>query len=360
MLIDTKLKEIADGITEHLLNSEARKEIGLYTGVVGLLMFMAYYSRYSGEEKYTKIAKYLLDVCSESICGGVYYTPFCDGLSGMLYGLSHLNKVGFIDVDLSEVHEGYSQYLRTSLRTYTKERELGFMHGAIGIALHLLQNGSPKDIAEVAEFVIILDSIAEHEKGTTKWKSNIGVDKENGYSIAMSHGMSSMSIFFALCLERGVKPQISSKLLTGAIEYILQQEIDYKTYYSYFPPTSMGANIITKSRMAWCHGDLGIAIALWRAGVVLSNNSWKSKSIEIMEFAVNRRKLAFDSVVDACICHGTAGIAQIFRRMYYYTGNDKFLSSSKFWISETMKMAMWDNSKAAGFMHYRLNTQNGW
>ena len=56
-----------------------------------------------------------------------------------------------------------------------------------------------------------------------------------------------------------------------------------------------------------------------------------------------------DMVLDADICHGTAGIAQFFRRMYFNTGNNQFLSANQFWIDETLKMAKWGKEGAAGF-----------
>ncbi len=356
--VDTKLKEIADSITEYLYNPETEKIMGLYTGDVGMLMFMAYYSRYSDDDKYRKIADKLLDDCCERVCSGVYYTPFCGGLSGMLYEFGNLNRLGFIDVDITEVHESYSFLLRKHLKDYAEKGQFDFMHNATGIAIYLLHYGNSLDLESVADYVKLLDHTAEHENGTAKWKFSMNLENENIYNIAMSHGMSSIAIFLSQCVEKNIEPQISGKLLSGVINYIMRQEIDAEKYGSCFPSTSLESGEPAKSRMGWCYGDLGIAITLWRAGIALDNDQWKAKALQVMEFAAGRRDLKSNSVIDACICHGTAGIAQIFRRMYYNTGDEKFLSASEYWIDETLKMAKWQDSKAAGFKYWTGEEHN--
>lgn len=359
--IEAKLKEIADSISEYMLNPESKKEAGLYTGTVGLLMFMTYYSRYSGEKKYLKIADELLEDCCESICNGIYYASFCGGLSGMLYGLNHLNQIGFIDVDLTEVHEGYSKLLRSSLKTYAEEGRFDFMHQATGIALYLLQNGDPVDLTDVAEYVKTLDRTAEHKDDTVKWLTDVNSGRDKVYNIALSHGMSSIAIFLSICYEKNIETQISRRLLEGVVNYVLQQELDPLKEGSFFPYCSIESNRdnVFKSRMAWCYGDLGVATALWRAGIALGNDTWKAKAFEVMEFAIDRRDLGSNRVVDACICHGTAGIAQIFRRMYYNTGDEKFSETAKFWTDETLKMAKYEDGETAGFKSF-TGASNQW
>lgn len=349
--IETKLKEIADSITEYALKPEAKKDVGLYAGTAGLLMFMTYYSRYSGESKYGH-ADELLENCCEGICNGIYYTPFCRGLSGVLFGLDHLNRLGLIDIDLTEVHEGYSKLLRSNLKNYAEKGQFDFLHEATGIAIYLLQHDSLSDFGDVADYVKLLDHVAEHGSGTVKWKFDVNESHKSTYNISMSHGMSSVAIFLSQCIEKNIEPETSRRLLTGAIEYILQQEMNHEEYGSYFPYSSLETNEPVKSRLAWCYGDLGIAIALWKAATILNNDSWKSKAIEIMEFATQRRDLECEMVLDAGLCHGASGIAQVFRRMYYNTGNDKFLTASNFWIDETLKMSKWGEESIAGYMAF--------
>lgn len=347
--INIKLKEIADSIKEYWIEHKSEIDPGLYSGTVGILIFFAYYARYSGEEEYQQIADEILEHCCEQISNGIFYAPFSGGLSGMLYALNHLNECGFINIDLTDVHQGYSDFLASHIKIFSENNKFDFMHEATGIAIYLLQYGNSSDLGNIADYVKSLNHSAEHVNYTVKWLSDVNAERKMIYNIALSHGMSSIAIFLAQCVEKNVEPYISTNLLTGVVQYILQQEIDPEKYGSSFASTSLEFEGPRRSRMGWCYGDLGVSMALWKAGITLNNTLWKSKAIEVMDFAADRRNLGLDNVVDAGLCHGTAGIAQIFRRMYYNTGSDKFLSGSKFWIDETLKMAKWGKEGAAGF-----------
>jgi lantibiotic modifying enzyme len=347
--IKKKLEEIAASIVQHWSEYKPKTDIGLYTGAFGMLMFLSYYNRYFGKNEHQHITVEIFEYYCEQICNGIYYAPFCGGVSGILYGLHHLREYGFIDIDLTEAHKGYSAFLASNIISYATSNGFVFMHEATGIAIYLLQYGYPSDLGLVSDYVKLLDSAAEHGDGTVKWVSDMNPDRKMIYNIAMSHGMSSISIFLSQCVVKNIEPQISKKLLTGVVQYILQQEIDCEKYGSFFPFTSLDSDKPIKSRMAWCYGDLGVATAVWKAGIALNNNQWKGKAIEVMEYAIGRRDLESNMIRDAEICHGTAGIAQFFRRMYYNTGDDKFLSANEFWINETLKMAKWKEEGTSGF-----------
>jgi len=351
--VNTKLEEIAASIVQYWSEHKPKIDIGLYTGAFGMLMFLSYYNRYFEKKKYQQVTDDIFEHCCEQICNGIYYAPFCGGLSGILYGLHHLNECGFIDVDLTDVDKGYSDFLASNIKNYSTSNGFDFMHEATGIAIYLLQYGHSSDLDVVSDYVKLLDSAAQYGNGTVKWMSDVNPDRKMLYNISMSHGMSSISIFLSQCMEKGIESQICNKLLTGVVQYILQQEIDATKYGSYFPFTSLESDKPIKSRLAWCYGDLGIAIAIWSAGVALNNNQWKAKAIEVMEYAADRRELESNMVMDAGLCHGTAGIAQFFKRMHYNTKDDKFLSANEFWVKETLNMAIWGEEGAAGFKTWK-------
>lgn len=93
------------------------------------------------------------------------------------------------------------------------------------------------------------------------------------------------------------------------------------------------------SRLAWCYGDLGAAIAFWQAGNTLGEQRWKTEALHILQHASKRIDLHANQVVDAGICHGTAGIAHIFNRFYRETKQIFLKDAADYWINETLKMA---------------------
>ena len=112
------------------------------------------------------------------------------------------------------------------------------------------------------------------------------------------------------------------------------------------------------SRLAWCYGDLGISVALWHASQALGRKDWEQEAIDTILHASKRRGLVENGVVDAGLCHGTAGIAHIFNRMHGYTGLEELKEASNYWFAETLKMARFEDG-LAGFKAWQGN-ERGW
>ena len=96
---------------------------------------------------------------------------------------------------------------------------------------------------------------------------------------------------------------------------------------------------VSKGRLAWCYGDLGIGMALWQSGKAVDNKGWKEKGLEILLQSTKRRDLKESLVSDAGICHGSAGVALIFRRMYLETCIEEFNEATNYWITKTLDFA---------------------
>jgi lantibiotic modifying enzyme len=107
-----------------------------------------------------------------------------------------------------------------------------------------------------------------------------------------------------------------------------------------------------KGRLAWCYGDLGVAVTLWRAGITLNREDIKIFADKVLIDTTQRKNLNQNFIVDAGLCHGTAGIAHIYNRMYNYTKVERYKETSLYWIKQTLKMAK-HHDGLAGFKVWR-------
>lgn len=342
-----KLNQIADKICDYVdrVNIE---EVGLYSSSMGATLFLAYYSKYTDNEKYKLAYEKTSNNCIDRISDGIYYHTYCSGVAGMLHGINHLKKNDFLDIDISEAHEYYSAFLKLAMLKDMNTGNNDFLHGATGVALYLLENRNSKDTDAIIKYIEYLERTGIAKKDTIKWESEVDRDSGKVFNISLSHGMSNIAIFLSKVVSYGIEEDRVNLLLPKTVNYIMEQEIDKDKYGCYFPYTSIESTMgnIVKSRLAWCYGDLGVAMALWRIGVATNNTICKNKAIEVLEFSTSRTGIESNMIKDAGICHGTAGIAQIFRRIYLDTNNDKFLHASNYWISETLKMATFEDGLA--------------
>jgi len=362
------IKEIAQLVYTH--NKEKINNYGLLSGSIGEIIFLYYYSLIDNtyKEKADELAEKLIDAVSSS---SHYVDSYCNGLAGLGFGFHLLEENGFIE-DSAELVEDVNDYLALQLDKEIDAGYYDFLHGAIGIGFYFLKHykynpGFSK--AQLQKMLRFLEdtAIIDNEKNTAKWIApnmykhiKDSTFKHADFNISLSHGMSSIVIFLSELIKLGVVDKATTgSLLNKAVNYILKQRIDHNRYGCYFPSTSIeSSEILSMSRLGWCYGDLGIAVALWQAGKTLSRDDVSTFSVEVLEYNAHRRNVQENYVLDAGLCHGSAGIAQIFYRMHLETGSPLMKEASDYWNDITLKMA-YHKDGPAGYKMYH-GKEEGW
>lgn len=89
---DFLLKRIANNL---IINASFLKDLGLYHGKMGIALFFAHYSRYTGMKLYDDFAGILIDEIYEEIHTG-YSIDLENGLSGIGWGIEYLLQNNFM------------------------------------------------------------------------------------------------------------------------------------------------------------------------------------------------------------------------------------------------------------------------
>jgi len=343
-----KIEEIAQ-----LLSIQANPNMGLLTGIGGQILTCS--ELFLRKHIPQNWLDYLHQVLEERLVNEEFITTHCGGLSGIGWLYEYLCQRKIIDFDTNALLEDADFCLENALKKDLWEGNYDFLHGGVGVALYFAKRTSKKKelVSVLNNFLEDLEKLStKQEDGAIKWKSLIlGDITQIVYNISLSHGMASIVVLLSKLYNiEGINKEKTEKLLRGAVNYILAQEIDYKKYGCFFPGIALeSTSTIYKSRLAWCYGDLGIAPALYQAGKILREDSWINKSLEILLFsATQRRNLSENSVVDAGLCHGTAGIGHIFYRMWWNTKLPQFKDAADYWFKQTLKMAKFQDG-LAGF-----------
>ena len=187
---------------------------------------------------------------------------------------------------------------------------------------------------------MLLEKTAEKKDNTYRWHSLIGAERKIGCNIALSHGISSIVAVLSNLNCASINQESRDRIIEKACNYINSQEIDPQKYGCFFPNISLeDQDEIKRSRMAWCYGDLGVATALWEAGKVLNNKTWKSKAIEIFTFSSKRRCQEDTMVQDVELCHGSASLVMMFDYIFRETENDLFRETRDFWVNKSLELS---------------------
>ena len=347
---------------ENCLSNEKINDIGLLTGNSSIALFIFYYFKFknkvSDENKILNPVNKIL----EEINNGYNYHTFCTGIGGFGWSIEHLKQNIFFKNEDIEFLDDLDEYLYNKMITDIQTGNYDYLHGAIGNGIFFLsrlhKEQSKKYIVELIN-ELEKQSIKEAD-GSVKWESVLDIEKgTRGYNLSLSHGLGSIIAFLSKVYKAEIYKEKVSELLKGSINYLLKNQLDFKNHGSYFPSWVCEGEPISRSRLAWCYGDLGISVALYLAGKATNNKEWEQKAIEILLYSSNRRDIQKEYVVDAGLCHGASGIAHIFNRMYINTGIEKFKETSEYWFDITLKMATFEDG-LAGYKAWHTEKYGGW
>ncbi len=327
---------------------------GLHSGTSESAMFLIEYAKYSNDKKYIIASRNLINCTIELLKNTDAFPTFCTGISGVGWFFSYLEKQGIID-DIN--YDEIDNYLLIELNNQIKLNHYDFLHGALGISFYFIFKANNTKNSKYAQIISeLIDWLSESsinesygEYHITKWMSYDITKQKNIFNISMSHGMSSILVLLTKIINicKSNEKKKVEFLIEGVVNYITTQNIDFNIYGSHFPSYSIESEItIKKSRLAWCYGDLGIACAIWQAGKALNKLEWQNIAKRVLLDAANRTNLDVEFVTDAGLCHGTAGIAHIFNRMYCNIGDSKLKIAHDFWVNETLKMSKFKDGLA--------------
>jgi lantibiotic modifying enzyme len=355
-----KLAKISEVLLEK--SDKVGNNIGLMGGKTGIALFFFYYANLTMEEKYVDFAHQLIGEIFDGINQEVSIHTFAGGLAGVGWMMEHLVQNDFVDADTDEILESLDPFLHKAMIYDIEKGNYDFLHGAVGIGTYFLNRPSQKESADyLKELVDHMDKI-KHEpaKGQFAWESVLDREKgTKGYNLSLSHGLASIIVFLAKMLEKGIYKEKVSTLLNGAVNYMLAHRLDTKEFKSNFPSWVGEDYPLGHSRMAWCYGDLGIGPSLMQAGKAAGNKEWQDIGINTVLHSTGRKDLKESAIIDVGLCHGAAGLAHIYNRLYHTTGHAEFKETALYWLGHTMNMATHEDGYA-GYKAWHSEQYGGW
>ena len=349
--MEKKIIEKIEQINNCILLSKIdnNKLLSISSGEIGKLMYTYNYSQKFKNDEFNEFSTNTLSFIFDNINEiADIRTSFIDGISGFYWFMSFYNKKYF-DLDASFFNDIDSiQILVNSFNNNLSQNNYDYLHGAFGqfLALEELNVFSKNGLDAVIKNYFLEEKIPYFIQ-----------DNEQVHNLGLAHGIPSLISILSIS-----KLNNSQELITPLINYL---DVYYKKYIrektkglSIFPHfISKNTTRVNDSRLAWCYGDIGIAISFWNAGKIFSNIIWKQTAIDILLHSTKRRDLAENAVVDAGICHGTAGLAHIYNRFYKETSIKEFDEARWYWLNETLKMANFEDG-LAGYKAWQ--GQQGW
>jgi len=319
---------------------------GLFSGQAGVLLFLYNYYKYTKEEEAFSVFQDSLNQLIEEI-PSFDNLFFSNGLSGTAWFLNFLYKEDVVSSELLEIVKGLDDFIEKNLDVNHSVSD--FMHGALGSAFYFIQRGN---LAFAEKILKVLFENAQ-EGDDLYWVSKM-YNEDNStretINLSLAHGSAAIIVILSKFLNKQttLKNNDFREKLLEIFNFLqhLKSKGPLDIYPGHCSFNENGGIEGVYSRLSWCYGEMGIGLAFWQTGCSLEDAAYKEEAIKIYRQTLDRRSLEEIGVDDAGLCHGTAGIAHMYNRMYYNTKLPEFRESANYWMEQTLKMAKFEDGLA--------------
>lgn len=330
--IDSLLLEIYTKINQKKVSSHS-----LISGDTGIQLFNYIFLRNNLKTKTNFLNNSLEKIAENSI--SLFNPTFSTGFAGInwlfkiLYSNEILSKEDYYLLCFRDAE------LEKASLEMLKNNNYDFLHGATGICYYLLYSPSTVSEEYYSAFFTSLDEILKKSK-TKKIIPSYDYQTKalipDQVNLGLAHGIPSILKLCIQCYKKNICKEKCKKLAYQIIDFFLNHTnvMGSQSYFSCFVSENIEEE--KTSRLAWCYGDLGIGIILYQAGLAFLDIDLTSFSLQMLTHSTQRKSLESAEVVDAGFCHGTAGIAHIYNKMWHYTRKEIFKESCDQWIQKTI------------------------
>ncbi len=335
------VRTIADALSsENLL----QKNIGAsYSGGhSGIALFYGYLAVTGLVSGAGRIAEAHLEKAMEEAIKYTSTLGFFGGLAGVAWSRQHLERLLMKEIDL-EVYEEVDGAIADAVSRSPWPWEYDLIYGLGGITCYILDHPrrsfSEKIINQIIERLV--EKSIRTDYGIT-WLTDprlmISRTRERypaGYfDLGVAHGVAGLIGVLSRVHRMGYAKHRSKQLLESAVRWILgnRRETVGGSTFGYFATDKERS-----CRSAWCYGDPGVSFTLLSAARALGEPNWELESIAIARKDCGRPD-AEKGVVDAGLCHGSAGLGHLYNRMYQDTGAEVFGTAARNWLCRTLDL----------------------
>jgi lantibiotic modifying enzyme len=273
------------------------------------------------------------------------------GAARVAFAVGHLSAGEDADTACAMIEASLLAFLEQPTENYD------LISGVVGIAVPVLQriaDGSPSPSSEPVARAILghLERLSCREPAGLSWHTPPSLlpawQRElapEGYTnLGLAHGIPGIVAILARYIAAGVEVQRARRLLDGAVGYLMSvAETEPGGRFQAWLPSKTPRS---PPRVAWCYGDLGVAVAMMAAASATNRDDWRASALELAH-GMAIRPVESSGVVDAGLCHGAAGVAHLFNRLSQAIGDAELADAAERWFDRTL--AMRSSEPVAGF-----------
>jgi hypothetical protein len=341
---------------------QALQRVNLSSGAAGIALLHAELAAATGDQREAERARALAADSAAALAEITMGPALLGGFTGLAWAVEAVERrLGAEAGDLAdEIDEALADYVAGG----PWRGEYDLVSGLVGFAAYALDRlpapGAERLLVSLADRLAELalpvgDGLAWRTPPERLPPHQLAAFPGGCWNVGLAHGVPGVVAVLAGMLDAAIQADRTREVLAGAVRWLLAQRLEGCPA---FPSMVDGAAGQNPSRLAWCYGDPGIAIALYRAGVALGDAAVVGAALDIARRAAEMPRQG-SGVVDAGICHGAAGLAHIFNRLHQATGEELFADAARRWLATTLDLRR-PGEPVAGFAAWQAVPEPHW
>jgi hypothetical protein len=350
-------------------------------GAAGAALFFAYRAGRGGGPGAagdSEVAGALLERCTEALATTPLAPDLYGGFSGVAWTAEHLYSPRFAaaaappgtetaqaqetpdtpvaaeddgEDPLAEIDAALLHYLDRS----PWKADYDLIRGLTGYGVYALERlPRPSAVACLTKIVDRFAETAEHGPQGITWHTapellpdwQRAIFPGGYYNLGVAHGVPAVIAMLGATAAAAGRlgaagdpaaadlAERARSLSEGGLRWFLAQQLPPGNP-SRFGTTFSPEHPPERSRLAWCYGDPGIAAALLVTARAHGDEALEQLAVELA-LEAGSRPLENSGVRDAGLCHGSAGLAHLFNRMYQETGRPELADLSRHWFEDAL------------------------
>jgi class I lanthipeptide synthase len=259
------------------------------------------------------------------------------------------------DIGDEDLNVEVDAVLLRRLRRDRWEDQYDLISGLVGFGVYFLERLPRETAVEGLRLIIYhLERISEPlGDGGITWLSPAELlpdwqresFPEGLYNLGVAHGIPGIAYLLGESHAAGIEEERTWRLLAGLMKWLWANQRDSGSPSRFAAHIAKGVSV--DSRMAWCYGDLGILAVLFQVGSRPGCEEWLDCAHELLEHCLARSEETL-GISDMALCHGAAGVAHIFNRIYQQRGDARCLRMALTWYERMLMMRKPEEGGVAG------------
>jgi hypothetical protein len=319
-----------------------RRDASLSCGSAGLAVCDAQLARTRRDRRAADTALGRLEEAIAVLATEPLTSSLYSGFTGIAWAVETTDRL--LGTEGEDRNGDIDEALTSLLRRYPEHAPYDLIHGLAGIGVYALARWPRPGATQC--ILGVLEQLAERARydrhGVYWWTppSWLGARQDyyrpGGIDLGVAHGIAGVIPFLGRVDSLGLATQTVRPLLDGAVSWLLAHLVD--TAAGPTVPKFVADGVEPEpTRTAWCYGDPGVAAALLLAARDVGEPAWAAEATALAMGAANRPPDQ-TGVVDAGLCHGSAGLAHLFNRMYQMTAEPVLADAARFWVERTLEL----------------------